>query len=85
MKKPENKGKRLMLMGFADTHEVIPYMSLTLSVDRADVVADNLVRYKIAPDRVRGYGHEMPVFSNKSEHGRYRNRRVEVWVHDSDR
>jgi len=84
MSKPENKDKRLMLLGFADSNEIMPYFSLSLSIERADSVADKLLTHKLIPDRVRGYGQEMPVSSNQSEQGRVRNRRVEVWVHDTD-
>jgi len=82
MEKPENKDKRLLLFGFADADEVIPYMSLSLSIERADRVSDVLQRFQLNPDRVRGYGQELPVSSNKTQQGRIRNRRVEVWVHD---
>lgn len=84
MKKPENKTKRLMLFGFADADEVIPYMSLSLSIERADRVSDVLQRFRMNPDRVRGYGQELPVSSNLTLQGRIRNRRVEVWVHDKN-
>ena len=84
MKSPENKQKRLMLFGFADADEVIPYMSLSLSIERADRVSDVLQRYHLNPDRVRGYGQELPVSSNKTIQGRIRNRRVEVWIHDKN-
>lgn len=82
MKQPENQQKRLMLFGFADADEVIPYMSLSLSIERADRVSDVLQRFHLNPVRVRGYGQELPVSSNKTLQGRIRNRRVEVWVHD---
>lgn len=84
MRIPENEGKRLMLFGFSDSNESLPHYSLTLSIDRADSVADKLLSYNLAPDRVRGYGPEIPVSSNDGELGRVRNRRVEVWVHDSN-
>lgn len=83
MGQPVNRGKRLMLMGFADNHETLPYYSLTLSIERADSVADMLTRLKVAPDKVRGFGQEVPVSTNETTQGRVRNRRVEVWLHDS--
>ncbi len=85
MHKPENNGKRLMLFGFTDSNESIPYVSLSLSIERADAVADKMLSYKMVPDRVRGYGQDMPISSNQTELGRIRNRRVEVWIHDSGR
>ncbi len=80
MEKPENKQRKLMLFGFADTKEEIPYLSLTLSVNRADAVADILLDRGLEPVKVRGYGQAIPVASNKSDRGRHQNRRVELWV-----
>lgn len=77
---PENKHRRLLLFGFADKNEVIPYASKSLSVSRADAVADYLARNNIHPVRVRGYGQQMPVANNVTKQGRYANRRVEVWM-----
>jgi len=81
MKKPDNQHKKLMLFGFSDSHEASTYYSLSLSIDRVDAVADQLLHYKLEADRVRGYGEEVPVSSNDTEPGRIRNRRVEVWIH----
>jgi len=78
--KPENLHRKLLLFGFADSHESIPMRSLVLSVDRADTVADMLIRNGLRPYRVRGYGSAVEVASNNSDSGRHRNRRVEVWV-----
>lgn len=78
--RPEFRGKHLMLFGFSDANESMPYMSYSLSVSRADAVGDYLLRMGIAPANVRGYGHDLPVSSNDSDYGRYHNRRVEVWV-----
>jgi len=79
-KQPENKYRKLMLFGFADKHEVIPFISGSVSVSRADAVADYLAKNKIHPIRVRGYGDKLPVASNATKSGRYKNRRVEVWM-----
>jgi len=78
--KPENKKRKVMLFGFSDKHEVAPYVSLSLSVQRADIVADNLLRRHVASHRVRGYGQQLLIASNKTEKGRYSNRRVEIWL-----
>lgn len=78
--RPEFRGKRLMLFGFSDANESLPYMSYSLSVNRADAVGDYLIRMGLAPTNIRGYGHDLPVSSNDNEYGRYHNRRVEVWV-----
>ncbi len=77
---PENKYRKVLLFGFADKHEVIPYSSNSFSVSRADAVADYLAKNNIHPIRVRGYGHQLPVANNITELGRYTNRRVEIWM-----
>lgn len=79
-KEPENKHRKLLLFGFADKHEVIPYISDSFSVSRADAVADYLAKNNIHPIRVRGYGHQLPVANNVTKLGRYTNRRVEIWM-----
>lgn len=79
-KEPENKHRKLLLFGFADKHEVIPYISDSFSVSRADAVADYLAKNHIHPIRVRGYGHQLPVANNVTKLGRYTNRRVEIWM-----
>lgn len=78
--RPENRGRKVTLVGFADNNEILPIYSLELSVARADAVADRLIRMGVAPSHVRGYGQASPVASNDSEHGRVKNRRVEVWL-----
>jgi phosphate transport system substrate-binding protein len=80
MRRPENTGRRLLLMGFADSNEGIPLHSLELSVHRVDTVADLLITRGVGPVRVRGYGSALPVAGNDTPHGRHKNRRVEVWV-----
>lgn len=77
---PENKYRKVLLFGFADKNEVIPFSSNSFSVSRADAVADYLAKYNIHPIRVRGYGQQLPVANNVTERGRYTNRRVEVWI-----
>lgn len=79
-KQTKNKGKKLLLFGFADKNEVIPYMSNSFSVSRADAVADYLAKKKIHPIKIRGYGGELPVANNETELGRHTNRRVEIWM-----
>lgn len=80
MAQAKNKGKELMLYGFADSNEAMPIVSLQLSTDRADTVADLLVKEGMRPRKVRGFGNVVAVASNDSEEGRAKNRRVEVWV-----
>ena len=80
LKKPENNSRKVLLFGFADKHEVIPYVSDSFSVSRADAVADYLSKYHIHPIKVRGYGSKLPVANNITTSGRYTNRRVEIWM-----
>jgi len=80
LSKPENKKRKLMLFGFTDKHEVAPYVSLSVSIQRADIVADYLLRNHIAPAKVRGYGDQLAVATNLTQHGKNKNRRVEVWL-----
>jgi len=80
MRQPENQSKQLLLMGFSDKAESSPYMALSLSNQRVDYVAKELIKLGIAPRRVRGFGQAMPVSENNSEDGRMKNRRVEIWI-----
>lgn len=80
MKKEENGDRGVMLFGFADRHEQLPIHSIELSIHRADQVADLLVSRGLSPVTVRGYGSAVPVASNENPAGRFKNRRVEVWV-----
>jgi len=80
MAEPGNRDRKLMLFGFADTSEALPYLSLSLSITRADAVADYFIQNGLEPFRIRGFGQELPVASNSTVNGRRNNRRVEVWV-----
>lgn len=80
LEQPENRYRRILLFGFADKTEVSPFVSHSFSVSRADAVADYLLNNKIYPIRVRGYGQQLPVANNVTQHGRYANRRVEIWM-----
>lgn len=76
----ENHNRKIMLFGFSDNFEGMPFVSFALSIDRADAVADQFVHNQITPAVTRGYGAELPVASNDSEKGQDKNRRVEVWL-----
>ena len=80
MRGSEQRGQALLLMGFSDAGETLPYLSLSLSNERVDLVADRLAVRGVNPARSRGMGGAAPVASNDSPQGRHRNRRVEVWV-----
>jgi outer membrane protein OmpA-like peptidoglycan-associated protein len=54
--------------------------NLSLSQQRADAVADYLVRRGIPKERIfaRGFGERYPLASNNTPEGRMENRRVEI-------
>ncbi|HTE28881.1 MAG TPA: OmpA family protein [Chryseolinea sp.] len=58
--------------------------NLTLSKQRADVVAEYLVGNNIDINRVEtsGLGSAKPIAQNTTEEGRKKNRRVELLIHD---
>jgi phosphate transport system substrate-binding protein len=74
--------KRLTLIGFGD-HKKSPERAQLLSKLRAMAVRRELVRQGVYPKHSLGYGAQLPVASNKRESGRYKNRRVEVWLAES--
>lgn len=80
MGEPAQKGRPLLLMGFSDSDETLPYLALSLSNDRVDFVADRLAALGLHPARARGMGGTAPVAANDSALGRQRNRRVEAWL-----
>ncbi len=84
LREPGQRGLPLLLLGFADADETLPYLALALSNDRVDDVADRLLTRGIAPARARGMGGTAPVSANDSAQGRLRNRRVEVWLGGRD-
>lgn len=75
-----DKKRKLMLFGFSDPMEGLPYASYSLSISRADAVADQFVSNHIIPSITRAYGSELPVANNKTSSGQFKNRRVEVWI-----
>jgi phosphate transport system substrate-binding protein len=83
---PDLRGKRLLLLGFADA--VGPYAAnAALAQRRAAAVRDTLVavgKGSIDPSLVvhKGYSELAPVACNDQLEGRNLNRRVEVWVRD---
>lgn len=77
---PQQHGLELVLIGFADGNESNPYQALSLSNDRVDYVAQQLVGRGVGAARVRGMGHAGRVADDATAVGRQRNRRVEAWV-----
>lgn len=74
----------LILIGFVDGNETNPYQALSLSNERVDYVALQLLAQGLGPRKVRGMGHSAPVSSDETATGRHRNRRVEVWIRRND-
>lgn len=75
-----NPDKSFYVVGHTDSKGTFGYNS-KLSADRAQTVADTLKKdYDIAADRLEphGVGPLVPVFSNDSDVGRDKNRRVEL-------
>jgi phosphate transport system substrate-binding protein len=80
MRRPEARGLDVILLGFSDGFEIGSYQAISLSNERADLVAEALGQRGLGARRVRGMGYAAPVAANDTELGRARNRRVEVWV-----
>lgn len=76
-------GKKLLLIGFGDQKRSQKRSQL-LSKLRAMAVRRELVKQGIYPKFSYGYGEQLPVASNLTEAGRFKNRRVEVWLSDVD-
>ena len=71
---------KVVLIGFSDSSESLPYMSLALSTDRVDYVAQRLAGAGVAINKARGLGAAAPLADNQTALGREKNRRVEVWI-----
>lgn len=81
MKRPENQGKQLILIGFADSEGGYTN-NLQIAKHRAHAIEKELK--KIAGETlnitVKSFGEEAPVACNNSEKGKKKNRHVEVWL-----
>ncbi|MGA4321254.1 substrate-binding domain-containing protein [Ectopseudomonas hydrolytica] len=71
---------KVVLVGFGDAKSD-PERAELLSKLRAMAVRRELARQGVLFREVTGLGGELPVAANNEEHGRIRNRRVEVWVY----
>lgn len=79
LKKTNNK--HVILAGFTDdTEESNTWRKLALSAERSDFVASALIKQGMRPKNVRGFGSSIQVANNRTEFGRDKNRRVEIWV-----
>jgi phosphate transport system substrate-binding protein len=80
MRLPENKGRSLVVVGFADHAPGNRLLPTMLSNERADIVADHLVRQGIPVARSLGLGDARPLAAAGGIDARARNERVEVWL-----
>ncbi|KFN41314.1 substrate-binding domain-containing protein [Arenimonas oryziterrae] len=77
MARPENRQRKLLLVGLTGKQSS-PYQAITLSTERADLVAQTLAELGIHPAVVRGLGYARPV--TESATAQAKNLRVEVWM-----
>ncbi len=76
---PENRGRELALAGFhEDTGDAAA--DLASSVQSASLVAAEIEKRGLKVRHVTGYGAALPVGSNNDPAGRWKNRRVEIWI-----
>ncbi len=71
----------IAIVGHTDNSGTVAY-NQALSLRRADAVADNLIKQKIAETRITtlGYGEKTAKYSNTTKDGQALNRRVEFLI-----
>jgi len=77
LRRPENRQRAVVLVGLSNRQST-PYMAVSVSNERADLVAQAMSEFGVFPTKVRGVGAVLPVTDDKSESGR--NLRVQVWL-----
>lgn len=77
----EQPERKIVIEGFTDDHGS-PRVNQRLSGERAQAVADALVKEGVEPSRIvaRGLGPAYPVAGNNDARGRSLNRRVEILI-----
>lgn len=80
LRAPGRDGLEVILAGFTEPAEFSPIVSIGHSIDRADIIARELVQRKVRVRYVRGYGPALPITDGSGEIAQAKNRRVEVWV-----
>ena len=75
------KYEKIIIEGHTDSIGSEEY-NLKLSKKRADSIAKYLIFRGISKNKIQtiGYGEKRPIFSNKTEEGRAKNRRVEIKI-----
>lgn len=79
LKDHDQLNQRVTLVGFGDVKDDSTRAQL-LSKLRAMAVRRELLKSNVVLRDVLGLGAEMPVADNDADEGRFKNRRVEVWV-----
>lgn len=74
------------IQGHSDARSEAERYSRCLTCDRAKAIQSYLIAAGIEPPRLvaKGYGESRPIDSNKTEAGRRRNRRVEIYLRGPD-
>lgn len=80
LRDPTRADMEVILIGFAEPAEFMPIVSIGHSMDRADIVAQQLVERGVVVRYVRGFGPALPITAGSGEPARAKNRRVEVWL-----
>ncbi len=80
LQRPENAGRRVVLVGFANPQPGSPMQSLFMSQERADYLSSELLALNLKVVTVRGFGGRMNLLDASQPTSRYRNDRVEVWL-----
>jgi len=77
----EYKSTLIQVAGHTDSTGSASHNQL-LSELRARAVADQLIKFKVQPQRIEtiGYGESNPIASNATASGRQQNRRVELYL-----
>jgi phosphate transport system substrate-binding protein len=77
---PINRGKRVLVIGFADANAGSAVAATLMSNDRADLVAHELMARGFSVSHARGIGSQVPLAATGTPTARYRNERVEIWL-----
>ena len=80
MQLPPNRGRRLLVIGFADISAGSSMAAMMMSNDRADLVAQELMARGLRVEQARGMGTALPLAAARAAGARYRNERVEIWM-----
>ena len=80
MQLPQNKGRALAVVGFANGDPANKLFPTIASNDRADIIAGYLAQHGIVVQRARGLGALRPLVGEGDARARERNERVEIWM-----